>query len=62
VTIKDYFKKHKITPEAFSALTGISRASIYRYMDGHKPSRAIAMVIYAATQRKVTMEELRGDE
>jgi transcriptional regulator with XRE-family HTH domain len=60
VTLKEYFEKQDISPEEFSARTGISRASIYRYVNGSKPSRAIAMVIYAATKRKVTMEDLRG--
>lgn len=60
MTLKEYLEKHDMTPEEFSTKTGISRASIYRYVNGCKPSKAIAMMIYAATKKKVTMEELRG--
>ncbi len=60
--LKEYFEEECIDPVLFSVQSGISVASIYRYMGGRKPNRRNANKIEKLTQGKVRVKDLLPNE
>lgn len=60
MNLKDYLLKKNISPPRFAVDTGISLSTIYRYMNGERPTLLKAERIQKATNGMVTVKDLRG--
>jgi predicted transcriptional regulator len=57
----DYLRVRKMKPIEFAALSGISLATLYRYLKGGTPSEEIAYKIETATNNMVKYERSKLD-
>jgi len=60
--LKEYFDKNRIDPVTFSYENKISLTSLYRYMRGERANFKIACRIETATNKEVSVEELRSKD
>jgi len=60
--LKEYIVKYRVDPMVLAVKVGISLRSIYRYMDGCAPHFKIACKLEEATDKLVTVEDLRGKD
>jgi transcriptional regulator with XRE-family HTH domain len=58
MTLEEYLKKYRRTQAAFAEESGISRASIIKYLKGEPPKLFYAMKIVKATKGEVSLKEL----
>ena len=61
MTLKEYLYDNRISPWAFAVKIGVSTGSMSNYLNGKKPCFRVACVIEQATEKKVTVEDLRGN-
>lgn len=60
--LKNYLREHRLEPTEFAVGTGISIASLYRYLAGKKMHRSTAKKIHEATYGELDWEDLHPYE
>jgi predicted transcriptional regulator len=58
--LKDFLIKNRISPEEFAKLSGLSRSSIFFYLQGRTPRFKTAIFIEEFTKGAVMLEDWEG--
>lgn len=61
MTLKEYLRKNRINPYEFALKINIPRVTMWRWLNGYKPSRDNARRLEEVTKGQVTLNEMRPE-